>query len=133
MERCRNLVKKFSNNIKISVGLDKCTAIYIEKRNAKNSTENQKIPCLKQKEGCKYLNVFKSNSIKHNKTKGNAKKEFFKRIRSILKPGTNVPLVSFQHTPYPSSSTGLGSSTGPKRNLRESVERVRKMLTKDGF
>ena len=85
MERSRALIEEFSDDIKMSFGLEKCAVLHIKKGKQIYSPEVQNIPILIGEESYKYLGIIQGNEIMHDLAKDNAKKEFFQRVRNILK------------------------------------------------
>ena len=90
MENCKTIIQEFSNDIGMSFGLEKCAVIHIKKGKVNNTPDTLEIPILDQEESYKYLGILESNSIQHTSAKAIARKEFFKRVRSILKAEINA-------------------------------------------
>ena len=85
MERCRRLISQFSEDIKMEFGLDKCAVIHIVKGNISDSTIVKGLPLLSSEDNYKYLGLIQCDEIIQDKVKTNTKKEYFLRIRNILR------------------------------------------------
>ena len=77
MERSRALIEEFSDDIKMSFGLEKCAVLHIKSGKQIYSPEVKNIPILEGDDSYKYLGVIQGNEILHEKAKKNAKKEFY--------------------------------------------------------
>ena len=135
MERCRALVKEFSDDIKMSFGLDKCAVIHIVKGEVNNLPEIQEIPILDEEESYKYLGIAESSAMKHDEAKGSAKKEFIKRVKGILKSGVNARYTTDAIRTYAMLilrySFGILKWTAAE--LKGIDRKVRNILTTNGF
>ena len=90
MERCKTVIQEFSNDIMMEFGLDKCAVIHMKKGEVVNSPLINDIPLLTGDENYKYLGIIQADNILHDKVKENTKKEYFGRVRSILKKGVSA-------------------------------------------
>ena len=90
MERCRTVIKEFSDDINMSFGLDKCAVIHLTRGKVNNTPETLEIPILDPEDSYKYLGIIESDAIQHSTAKASARKEFFNRVRGILKSGINA-------------------------------------------
>ena len=81
MERSRILIKEFSDDIKMSFGLEKCAVIHMMNGKIEYSPETKDIPILKGEDSYKCLGILENNKILHKEAKMKAKKEFTKRLR----------------------------------------------------
>ena len=66
-------------------GLEKCAVIHIKKGKFKSLPDVQDIPLLGEDDSYKYLGILQADILLHDKAKRSAKKEFFTRVRKILK------------------------------------------------
>ena len=85
-----NIVKQFSYDIRMEFGLDKCAkaAFFCEKLlKAKNITLDTTtvIKDLDLKESYKYLGITEGDGILHSSMREKMRKEYFRRVRSILR------------------------------------------------
>ena len=71
-------------------GLDKCAVIHMKKGEVVNSPLIKDIPSLSGDDNYKYLGIIQADSILHDKVKENTKKEYYGRVRSILKKGVSA-------------------------------------------
>lgn len=131
MEQCRALVKEFSDDIKMSFGIEKCAVIHLKRGNVNNSPEVEGIPILNTEESYKYLGILESDSMKHKEAISSARKEFFKRVRGILKQGINAK--SIRTFAMPILCYGFRILKWTSADLKGIHRKVRKMLTKHGF
>ena len=90
-----NIVKTFSNDIKMEFGLDK-SAKATFKRGKLTETFNLQLDtdtCIKeldQENTYKYLGVDEGDGIQHAKMKEKVKKEYYRRVRMVLKTELNA-------------------------------------------
>ena len=87
-------VKRFSDDINMEFGLDKCTKATFKRGRLTSTTsitfnDNTKIKDLDQGGAYKYLGVNEGKGIQHNAMKEKIRKEYHRRIRSIMKTELN--------------------------------------------
>ena len=85
-----DILKTFSDNIKMEFGLDKCAkATFIGGKLTKTSeiilNNDTAIKDLDQNGRYKYLGIKESNGIQHSAMKEKIRKEYYRRIRIVLK------------------------------------------------
>jgi hypothetical protein len=86
-------VKEFSDQMKMSFGLEKCKIVHVKHGILDTSSgedflvdDNKIIQTLRQDENeYKYLGILELNQIKHNKIKEQITAEYVKRVKAILK------------------------------------------------
>jgi hypothetical protein len=117
------ITENFSNDIGMSFGIDKCKTQSICRGHYENleyiTKEGEIIKNLSKGEFYKYLGINQSNHIQHSIIKENLKKQFYLRIKSILKSklsGNNlikavntyaVPLLTYSFGVIKWSKTNL--------------------------
>ena len=87
-------VKRFSDDINMEFGLDKCAKATFKRGRLTSTTsitlnDNTKIKDLDQEGAYKYLGVNEGKGIQHNAMKEKIRKEYYRRIRSIMKTELN--------------------------------------------
>ena len=95
-------IKKFSDNIGMKFGIEKCAKATFLKRRLEKSIEldnSTKIKELEQEEVYKYLGVNESNGIQHVTMKEKIRKECYRRVRAILKT-QQIESKQLIHLPY---------------------------------
>ena len=91
LEGLLQAVKKFSDDIGMKFGLEKCRKETLKERRLEKSASveldnSTKIKELEQEEEvCKYLHVNESNGIQHVTMKEKIRKESYKRVKANLK------------------------------------------------
>ena len=90
MERCKALIQEFSNDITMEFGLDKCAVIHMKKGKVVDSPIVKSIPLLTGEDNYKYLGILQADKMLHDEVKENARKEYFGRVRAILKKGVSA-------------------------------------------
>eukprot|EP00957_Ditylum_brightwellii_P108897 8307415-Ditylum_brightwellii.AAC.1 len=85
MERCMALVKRFSDDIGMSFGLNKCAILTIVKGKPVETTILDDFPRLPHDKGYKYLSILESLDFQTKEVKITATKEYISRARKILK------------------------------------------------
>ena len=88
-----NTVRVFSDDIRMEFGISKC-AILIMKRGKIVKCDGIVMPgneIMKglEEEGYKYLGILEIDNVKHEEMKEKLKKEYIRRVRSILKSKLN--------------------------------------------
>ena len=94
LEGLLNTVKEFSNDIGMEFGLDKCAkASFVRGKLQKTLSINLDIDTairdLDPEETCKYLGVNEGDGINHASMKEKIRKEYYRRIRLVLKTELN--------------------------------------------
>ena len=97
ISQLRNLletVSMFSNDIKMSFGLDKCNILNITKGTptlSENITlaSEETIRALDLREQYKYLGMLQSNEINKKRMKEKYREEYFNRVKKVLKTSLN--------------------------------------------
>ena len=94
LEGLLDTVKEFSNDIGMEFGLDKCAkASFVRGKLQKTSSINLDIDTairdLDPQETYRYLGVNEGDGIKHASTKEKIRKEYYQRIRLVLKTELN--------------------------------------------
>ena len=90
-----NIIKTFSNDIKMEFGLDKCAKATF-KRGKLTETSDLQLDidtCIKeldQEDTYKYLGVDEGDGIQHAKMKERVRKEYYHRVRMVLKTELNA-------------------------------------------
>lgn len=86
-----NITQKFSEDIRMKFGLDKCRTIHIIKGKMTNRDENTiiSIESMKLEEKYKYLGIEQASTIDHTNIKKNVTKQFQERLNYILKTELN--------------------------------------------
>jgi hypothetical protein len=87
------ITENFSNDVSMSFGIDKCKTQSICRGHYENleyiTKEGEIIKNLNKAEFYKYLGINQSNHIQHSIIKENLEKQFYLRIKSILKSKLN--------------------------------------------
>ena len=103
MKRVKELVQKFSQDISMEFGLDKCAVIHVEKGKIVNSAIVEDIPLLTgdpSEPSYKYLGVLQTESTHHQASIQKASDEYCYRVRKILRShliaqNTSLAIKSF--------------------------------------
>ena len=112
LEGMLKTIKKFSKDIGMEFGLNKCAKASFKKRKLSYTSgmklnDGTIIRELEQEEGYKYLGVNEGSGIKHAMMKEKLRKEFIRRVRIIMKTELNsknrikaintiaVPVISY--------------------------------------
>ena len=133
-----NIVKSFSDDIKMEFGLEKCAKATFKRGKLVSTTDividtNTKIKDLDQDGTYKYLGIDEGDGIQHSTMKEKIRKEYYRRVRMILKTELNasnkyqalnslaVPIITYSF-----------NIINWKQNEMQKIDRkTRKMLTKE--
>ena len=88
-------VKTFSDDIKMEFGLDKCAKATFKKGKLTETSSikldiNTTIKELEQEESYKYLGINEGDGIQHSQMKEKIRKEYYRRVRLVLKSELNA-------------------------------------------
>ena len=88
-------VRVFSEDIKMEFGIDKCAVVGLN-RGKLEQVEGVKLPSgkvirgLNNEEGYKYLGILEADEMKHEETRNKVKKEYYNRVRKVLRSKLNA-------------------------------------------
>ena len=87
-------MKRISDDINMEFGLNKCAKAIFKRGRLTSTTsialnDNTKIKELEQEGAYKYLGVNEGKGIQHNAMKEKVRKEYYRRVRSIMKTELN--------------------------------------------
>ena len=130
-----NTVRVFSQDIGMQFGINKC-AVLVLKRGKVVRCEgiempnNQVIKSLGEGEGYKYLGMLEADGVKHMEMKENVTKEYYRRVRKILKSklnGDNV-INAINTRAAAIIRYGAGIIKWTKEELRNIDRKTRKLM-----
>ena len=114
-------------------GLEKCAVIHMKRGKICNSPIIDNIPLMTGEETYMYLGITHADEILHEKVKNRAKKEYFERVRGILKnkisaKNTTDSIWTFA---MPILRSGFGIVKWTQNEIRKIDCKTRKILTKN--
>ena len=129
-------VHKFSKDINMEFGLDKCSKCTI-KKGKKVATENIQLDeenCIEDLAGdstYKYLGIEENNVIEHKKMREKVKKEYINRLKKICKSELTPKnkITAINQLAIPVVTYGIGIIDWPQRELDILNVKTRKTLT----
>jgi hypothetical protein len=132
------ITENFSNDIGMSFGIDKCKTQSICRGHYENleyiTKEGEIIKNLNKGEFYKYLGINQSNHIQHSIIKENLEKQFYLRIKSILKSKLNgnnlIKTVNTYAVPLLNYEYSFGVIKWSKTNLQNINIQTRVLFTK---
>ena len=135
MERSRKLVAQFSEDICMDFGLDKCAVVHMKKGEIISSPLVKGIPLLASDDSYKYLGITQCDEIMQDKVKKSTKKEYFSRVRNILKSDISAKNVTSSIKAYamPIMRYGFGILKWSLTEMRILDRKTRKLLTKHRY
>ena len=131
-----NTIRVFSEDIGMKFGIKKC-AVLILKRGKVTENRGIQLPkdevikSLSENEGYKYLGVLEADQIKHSEMKKNVTKEYYRRVRNILKSklnGGNI-ITAINSKAVSLIRYGAGIINWTKEEVRIIDRKTRKLLT----
>lgn len=131
-----DIVERFSNDIKMSFGLDKCSVVKIIRgklqEQSLTTSSGQEIQALQSGEYYKYLGMKQSRRTEHKVIKEELTIEFCKRINMLLKSGLNsvntFKAINTYAIPVLTYSFGIINWT--KTDVEAFERKVRVLMTK---
>ena len=131
-----NTVKIFSQDIGMQFGIKKCAVLIMKRGKVVESNgillpDEQQIKSLRKDEGYKYLGILEADQIKSTEMKTNVTKEYYRRIRKILKSKLNAgnTINAINSRAVSLVRYGAGILQWKKDELRKMDRKTRKMLT----
>ena len=138
LKKLLGIVNTFSNDINMELGLDKCAnATFIKGKLTKTFNivlnQNTTIKDLDQEGTYKYLGINEGDGIQHSKMKEHIRKEYYRRIRVVLKSELNainkIEAVNTVAIPVVTYSFNIINWTA--QDIKNLDRKTRKLLTKD--
>ena len=130
------IVKKFSDDIRMEFGLEKCAKISIIKGKMVRSSnislnEHTHIKELSNTESYKYLGVEESSNTHHKNMREKLKKEYYRRLRMILSTELSLPnkIMAINSLAIPVLSYSFGVVNWSKTDVQGMDRKTRKILT----
>ena len=131
-----NTVRIFSNDISMEFGISKCGILIMKKGKYKNSDgiklpDQQQIQEVDVTKGYKYLGVLEAYGIKDKLMKEAITKEYYRRIRKILKSklnGRNI-ISAINSRAVSIVRYGAGVIKWTKMELEQMDRKTRKLMT----
>ena len=134
------IVKQFSDDIKMNFGLDKCAkASFIKgKLSSTGNIELDKATAINELDPdsvYKYLGVDESDGIQHTKMKEKLRKEYFRRVRLILRSELNGKnkIEAINSLAIPTVQYSFGIIDWKYSELKKLDSKTRKTLTMHGI
>ena len=136
LEKLLKIVKEFSDDIGMEFGLDKCAkATFIRGRLTKSQNiqldRKTEIKDLEQEETYKYLGVDESNGIQHPKMREKIRKEYYRRVRLVLKSELNSAnkMTAINTLAVPVVTYSFNIIQWPQLEIKNLDRKTRKLLT----
>ena len=134
LNKLLDIIKIFNDNITIEFGLDKCAkTTFIKGKWTKTSNivlnQDTAVKELDQEGAFKYLGINEGDSVHHSKMKGKIRKEYYRRIRMVLKSKLNtidkIEAINTVATPVATYSFNIINWTAEDiKNLDRKNEKV---------
>lgn len=139
LEKQLHLVKRFSDDVGMKFGIDKCAkATFIKGKIKASSNINlddfNTIRSLEHLEAYKYLGVEEHDGVQHKKMKTKLKSEYYRRIRQIMKTELNArnKITAISSLAVPVIQYSFGIIKWTKAEIRKIDCQTRKLLTMYG-
>ena len=128
-------VRVFSQDIGMQFGINKCAVLVLKREKVVRCEgiempNNQVIKSLGEGEGYKYLGMLEADGVKHMEMKENVTKEYYRRVRKILKSklnGDNV-INAINTRAVAIIRYGAGIIKWTKEELRNIDRKTRKLM-----
>lgn len=140
LEGLLELVRKFSEDIGMSFGLEKCATVNV-KRGKMSEEENivlsdgREVASLRTEDRYKYLGIQQTYEIRHKENKEDTKNELLRRVRKILKSHLSAKnkLMAINIWAIPPFTYTAGLLTWSKTDLEQVDRSIRTSLTRHGM
>ena len=130
------IVKQFSDDIKMQFGLDKCGKLSLVKGKQSRSDGIQIdhdtfIRELERDENYKYLGILENEKIDHKEMRNTVTKEYYSRIRKVLKTSLTPKnkITAINQLAIPILQNTFGVITWPQNIINGIDVKTRKLLT----
>jgi hypothetical protein len=135
MERCREMLQRFSTDICMDFALDKCAVVHLNKGKIVNSPVVKDIPLLTEEDSYKYLGILECDTVLYKEVKVVVEKAYMARVRSILRAGLTAKntVQSIGAFAMPVLRYGFGVLKWTQTELRSLDRKTRKALSKAKF
>ena len=131
-----NTVRIFSSDIGMKFGLQKCEVLIMKKGNHVSSNgvkmpDNEEIKEIDKDQGYKCLGVPEADKIKDKEMKEKIQKEYFRRVRRILKSKLNSgnTILAINSRAVSLIRYGAGIIAWTKSELQKIDRKTRKLMT----
>lgn len=134
------LVRKFSGDVGMSLGLEKCATVEIKRGKLARQqniqlVDGREIKSLAIEESYKYLGIHQTYEIKQQENKRNAENELTRRMRKLL--GTELSakniITAINMWAIPAFTYSAGVLTWSKTDLEKIDRKIRTTLTQHGL
>ena len=135
-ERLLQTVKKFSDDINMKFGLDKCATAEFKRGKLVKTTsialdEETTIKELQQEDSYKYLGINEAEGIQHAKMKEKIRREYYRRVRLILKSELNAVnrIAAINSLAVPVITYSMNVINWQMNDIKKLDTKTRKLLT----
>eukprot|EP00957_Ditylum_brightwellii_P198768 15150901-Ditylum_brightwellii.AAC.1 len=130
-----DLVKQFSDDIRISFGNDKCGVLTLRDGKVSPTMMLEEIPCLDSYKEYKYLGILESSDFLTETVKDETVKEYLSRVQKILKANLTEhnAITAICAFIVPVMRYMFGVLKWNKGELQRLDRKMRKLLTAKGF
>ena len=136
LNRLIQTVHKFSNDIHMEFGLDKCAKCSIEAGNKVESggvqlSDGTEIADLQEDSAYKYLGIEENAQIQHKAMRKKIFEEYVRRVKKICKSEltTKNKITAINQLAIPTVTYGFGIVNWPQHNINNLDIKTRKLLT----
>ncbi|XP_044757740.1 uncharacterized protein LOC123315901 [Coccinella septempunctata] len=134
------LVRKFSGDIGMSLGLEKCAVVEVKRGKMVRQQniqlrDGREIRSLGVEDSYKYLGIQQTHEIRQQENKREAESELFRRTRKALGTqlsGKNI-ITAINMWAVPAFTCTAGALSWSKTNLQRIDQKIRTTLTKHGL
>ena len=129
-------VRIFSNDIGMEFGIQKCAMVELKRgkmiqSNGIDLPEGQKLKSLEEGEGYRYLGILESDKVKSVEMKDILRKEYYHRVRKILRSSLNAgnTIQAINSRAVSLIRYGAGIIEWTKEDTRQMDRKTRKLFT----
>ena len=136
LEEMINTTHIFSSDIGMTFGIEKCAKVTLKKgkqiyANNINLTQDLTVQDLDQETNYKYLGIEESGNISHEKMKEKIRKEFYRRVRKVIKTDLNSKnkMMAINSLAIPVVTYSYNIINWRLSEIKQMDVKVRKILT----
>ncbi|XP_044760303.1 uncharacterized protein LOC123317758 [Coccinella septempunctata] len=140
LERLMELVRKYSEDIAMTFGLEKCATVNVKRGIMARGedlvlSDGPDVAGLRAEDRYKYLGIQQTFEIRQRENKDNTKEELFRRVKKVLRTQLSAKnkIMAINSWAIPTFNYTAGILSWSKTELEEVDRSIRTLLTQHGM